>query len=86
VNLPGRVNRPDELCEVRIPVPDRPGVIAEVATLAAELGVNLYDVETAHSSEGEQGVFIAIVEAELAERFHGGLIARGYRPSLRPLT
>jgi prephenate dehydrogenase len=86
VNLPGRVNRPDELCEVRVPVPDRPGVIAEVATLAAELGVNLYDVETAHSSEGAQGVFIAIVETALAERFQGGLLARGYRPSLRPLT
>ncbi|MEY2405191.1 MAG: prephenate dehydrogenase [Acidimicrobiaceae bacterium] len=86
VNLPGRVNRPDELCEVRIPVPDRPGVIAEVATLAAELGVNLFDVEMAHSSEGEQGVFIAIVEAVLAERFQGGLLARGYRPSLRPLS
>jgi prephenate dehydrogenase len=72
--------------EVRVPVPDRPGVIADVATLASELDVNLFDFEVAHSSEGQQGVLILIVAADRAERLQGGLLARGYRPALRPLA
>ncbi len=69
VNLPGRVaEAPAELSEVRVPVPDRPGVIAEVATLAAELDVNIYDLEIAHSAEGDRGVLILIVATALVER------------------
>ena len=44
---------PEELVEVRIPVPDRPGVIAEITVLAAELGINIVDLEIAHSVEAE---------------------------------
>jgi prephenate dehydrogenase len=84
LNLPARVPA-GELAEVRVPVPDRPGVLAEITTLATELGVNIYDVEIAHSSEGDAGVVIVLVEASLVERFTGGLLARGYRPSARPL-
>jgi hypothetical protein len=29
---------------VRIPVPDKPGVLAEITTLAAELGVDTADI------------------------------------------
>ena len=86
VNLPGRITTPEALAEVRIPVPDRPGVLAEVTTLAAELGVNVADMEIAHSSEGTSGVAILLVEAALADRFRGGLIARGYRPSVQALS
>jgi prephenate dehydrogenase len=86
VNLPGRGERPEDLIEVRIPVPDRPGVIADVATLAAELDVNLFDVEIAHSAEGVAGVLIVVIAAERGERFQSGLLARGYRPSLHALT
>jgi prephenate dehydrogenase len=81
-NLPGRVARPSELSEVRVPVPDRVGVLAEVTTLATELDVNIYDLEIAHSGEGDKGVLILLVEADLADRFYGGLVARGYRPGV----
>ena len=84
-NLPSRVVRPSEVAEVRVPVPDRQGVLAEVTTLASELGVNIADLEIAHSSEGDRGVLILLVPADRAERFQGGLIARGYRPALRTL-
>ena len=74
-NLPSRVARPADLAEVRIPVPDRPGVLAEVTTLAAELGVNIADLEIAHSAEGNRGVVILLVEAANADllprRAHG---------------
>ncbi|HEX4901835.1 MAG TPA: prephenate dehydrogenase [Acidimicrobiales bacterium] len=85
VNLPARYARPSELAEVRVPVPDRAGVLADVTTLASELAVNIVDLEIAHSSEGQQGVLILVVEAEMSERFRGGLLARGYRPSVRRL-
>jgi prephenate dehydrogenase len=86
VNLPGRYTRPSELSEVRVPVPDRPGVLADVTTLATELSVNIIDLEIAHSSEGVAGVLILVIESSAAERFRGGLLARGYRPSVQPLA
>jgi prephenate dehydrogenase len=85
LNLPGRVARAAEVAEVRVPVPDRPGVLAEITTLASELGVNIHDVEMMHSSEGDSGVVVLLVDANLSERFTGGLVARGYRPSSRSL-
>lgn len=86
VNLPGRYTRPSELAEVRVPVPDRPGVLADVTTLATELDVNIADLEIAHSSEGDQGVLILLVEAATTERFREGLVGRGYRPSVQRLA
>lgn len=86
VNLPGRGERPQDLIELRVPVPDRPGVIAEVTTMAAELDVNVFDLEIAHSAEGPRGVLILVVAAARSERFQSGLIASGYHPSLRPLA
>jgi len=86
VNLPARYTRPSELAEVRVPVPDRTGVLADVTTLASELDVNIVDLEIAHSSEGQQGVLIVLIESSMTERFRGGLLARGYRPSIQPLA
>jgi len=86
VNLPARVDRPDELVEVRVPVPDRPGVAAEVTTLLAELDVNIEDLEIAHSSEGTRGVLVLVVKADADERVRRALADRGYRPSSRALT
>ena len=84
-NLPGRVARPADLAEVRMPIPDRPGAAAEVFTLASELGVNVADFEVYHSAEGAKGVLILLVEAASSDLFRGGLIARGFRPSVRRL-
>lgn len=85
VNLPSRVARAEDLCEVRIPVPDRPGVLAEVTTLAGALDVNIADLEIAHSSEGDQGVLILLVETHTADRLRAGLADHGFRPAVLPL-
>jgi prephenate dehydrogenase len=85
VNLPSRVASAGDLCEVRVPVPDRPGVLAEVTTLAGALDVNIADLEIAHSSEGDQGVLILLVDAAAAERLRGGLVEHGFRPAVLPL-
>ena len=85
-NLPSRVAQPSAMAEVRVPVLDRGGVIAEVATLAAELGVNIADFEIAHSSEGDRGVLILLVDKGTAEPFRLGLTDRGYKPTISYLT
>ncbi|WP_426572893.1 prephenate dehydrogenase/arogenate dehydrogenase family protein [Aquihabitans sp. McL0605] len=81
-NLPSRIAQPAAVAEVRVPVPDRGGVIAEVATLAAELDVNIADFEIAHSSEGDRGVLILLVDRTSAEPFRAGLADRGYKPTV----
>jgi prephenate dehydrogenase len=86
VNLPARYDRTAAIAEVRVPVPDRPGVLADVTTLATELDVNIVDLEIAHSSEGQRGVLILVVEAEQVERLRTGLLERGYRPSVQALS
>jgi prephenate dehydrogenase len=86
VNLPARVKRAEDLLEMRVPVPDRPGVLAEITTLAGELGVNIEDLEIAHSSEGDRGVLVLVVEAASGDLLRGALYARGYRPSSQPLA
>ena len=85
VNLPVRVARAEDMVELRVPVPDRPGVIAEVTTLAGELGINIYDFEIAHSAEGDRGVLVMVVEAADSDRLRAALAERGYHPSGRPL-
>ena len=85
-NLPVRGSQPGEFSEIRIPIPDRPGAAAEVFTLAAELGVNLYSFEVVHSVEGNRGVAVVLVDSSLADMYRGGLIARGYRPAVQRLS
>ena len=84
-NLPTTAPAAENMSEMRIPVLDRQGELAAIATLAADLDVNIYDLEIAHSAEGPRGVVVVLVETALAERFQGGLMVMGYRPSIRPL-
>jgi len=86
VNLPTRVAHDTELVEMRIPVPDRPGVLAEITTLLGELDVNIEDLEIAHSVEGERGVLVLVVQADAAEDTRTALVSRGFHPTLRPLS
>lgn len=86
LNLPGRLPAEQSLHEVRIPIPDRPGSAAEVFTLAGELGVNIHDFEVVHSSEGNRGVVVLLVASTQADLLRGGLLARGFKPGIQPLT
>jgi prephenate dehydrogenase len=86
VNLPARFGAAADLREVRVPVPDRPGVLADVTTLATDLDVNIVDLEIAHSTEGARGVLILLVEGSAVDLLRGGLLARGYRPSVQAVA
>jgi prephenate dehydrogenase len=77
--------RPEELAEVRIPVLDRPGTIAEIAVLATELGINIFNLEIAHSVEGARGVLVVVVDAASAGTLTDTLATRGHRSSTTPV-
>ncbi len=82
VNLPARLPTPADLREVRVPVPDRTGVVAEVANIATDVDANIVDFEIVHSPEGDRGVFVMLVASGSVDAFRRALLAAGYRPSV----
>jgi len=78
--LPTGIPDDVELVELHVPVPDRPGTLAEVTTLAGSLGVNIADIEIAHSVEGRGGVLVLLLAASDTDGFVEALVARGYHP------
>lgn len=86
MNLPVGAGDVGDLVEVRIPIPDRPGAAADVFTLSGELAVNIVDFEVVHSVEGDRGIMVTVIRAEHADVFRGGLLARGFRPAVQPLS
>jgi prephenate dehydrogenase len=85
-NLPARATRPENLAMVRVPVPDREGVLAEITTLAGDLGINIYDIEIAHSAEGPRGVLLLVVASTDAAPLAEAVGARGYRCTVSELA
>lgn len=84
-SLPMAALEEGPLVELRIPVPDRPGVLAEVTTLAGQLGVNIADLEIAHSMEGREGVLVLVVPEARSAELEAGLARLGYHASRRPV-
>jgi prephenate dehydrogenase len=86
INLPTGAPAVDELVELRVPIPDRPGFIAEVSRLASDLGVNIYDIELSHSIDAaDRGMLVLVVAKALVDLLRGGLLARGFKPSVSSL-
>jgi prephenate dehydrogenase len=85
-NLPARIVRPDHLSELRIPVPDRHGVLAEITSLAADAGISIYDIEIAHSAEGPRGVLILVIDTADAVTLGDAVEGRGYRSRAEHLS
>ncbi len=79
--LPSPIWGTEDLVEVRVPIADRPGALAEVTTLAGGLGVNIDDLVLTHSAEGDRGVLILVIEARSVDRVRQGLLDAGLHPS-----
>jgi prephenate dehydrogenase len=83
--LPVGGSSDEPLVELRVPVPDRPAVLAEVTTLAGTMGINISDIDIAHSVEGGGGVLVLLLPARDVEAFEAALTDRGYHHSRRVL-
>ncbi len=83
-NLPARATSVEGagLAELRVPVADRPGTLAEITTIAGNAGVNVVDLEIVHSAEGEQGVVVLVVAERSGPVLREVLAKAGYRPAL----
>jgi prephenate dehydrogenase len=77
--MPGKESVTGVLVELHLPIPDRPGVIAEVATSIGSVAVNIEDIAVEHAPEGGRGTLrLAIVGEDHAARARAALEARGY--------
>jgi prephenate dehydrogenase len=85
INLPARAPSGLELVEVRVPIADRPGALAEVTTLLGEMAINIFDFEVAHSAEGDMGVLVLVIDSAASGRARDALHLREFRCSVRPL-
>ncbi len=84
-SLPVGAPPPEQLSEVRVQIPDRPGELAAVTALATELAVNVYDVEVAHSVDEPGGRLILVVESGRADELVAALDQRGRAASAHEL-
>jgi len=85
ISLPIGAPPAEELVEVRVTIPDRPGQLAAVTALATELSVNVYDVEVAHSPEERGGRLILVVDSDRAEELVAALRDTGRAASVHEL-
>lgn len=65
-DLPRKTVPEGALVELRLAVPDRPGVLAEVTTTVGRAGVNIEDLAIEHAPEGGQGRLRLVLAGEEA--------------------
>lgn len=82
--LPGSIGEAESLVEIRIPVDDRPGVLAEVTKLASDLQINIFDIEIAHNVEGSSGVLLLSVDKAAAPALISELTNRAFSVGSEP--
>lgn len=63
---------------VLVPVPDRPGVLADLTATLGERGVNIEDLQIVHSPEGGRGTVYLTVAADDVETASTALAERGF--------
>ncbi len=85
LNLPIGFDTANSLVEISILISDKPGQIAIVSNLAAENNINIYDLEISHSSEGQRGVMVLLVDDADGAQFEELLAADGYSCRIRSL-
>jgi prephenate dehydrogenase len=65
---------------LQVPVPDRPGALAELTTVLGGAGVNIEDLQIVHSPEGGRGTVHVTVAAHAAEDAGRVLAEHRYDP------
>lgn len=75
----------DKLLEVRIPMVNRTGVVAEVTTIASSVGCNIQSIEIDHVSEGNAVLSLILTDEGDIGQLSFQLIDAGYTVSFRPI-
>jgi len=78
-SLPDAARRLDDLIEIYIPVPDMPGVLTQITSLASD--VNIYDIKIVHALEEDRGVLSLVVSPEQSNGLVEKLKNAGFNPS-----
>jgi prephenate dehydrogenase len=65
---------------ILVPVPDRPGVLAELTVSLGEAGVNIEDLQIVHSPEGGRGTVHLTVAVDAADEAERVLRERWFEP------
>ena len=84
-SLPIGVPEVENLAEVGVPIPDRPGELSAVTALATSLLVNVYDIEVVHSAEEKGGRLLLVVDANRATELADALRTSGRNVSVNEL-
>ena len=85
-NLPAAwIPSSEKLLEVRIPMVDRPGIIAEVATIASSVGCNIQSIDIDHISEGSAVLSLILTDEGDIGQLSFQLIDAGYSVSFSPI-
>lgn len=75
----------EKLLEVRIPMVNRTGIIAEVATIASSVGCNIQSIEIDHISEGNAVLSLLLTDEGDIGQLSFKLIDAGYSVSFSPI-
>ncbi|MEX0756257.1 MAG: prephenate dehydrogenase/arogenate dehydrogenase family protein [Actinomycetota bacterium] len=66
---------------LQVPIPDRPGALAELTATMAEAGINIEDLQIVHSPEGGRGLVHVTVAASESGSAAEVLGARSFEPT-----
>ena len=76
----------ERLLEVRIPMEDRPGVVAEVTTVTSSVGCNIQSIEIDHVTEDSAVLSLVLTDEGDVGQLSSRLIDAGFSVSFSPLT
>ena len=76
----------ERLLEVRIPLEDRPGVVAEVTTVTSSVGCNIQSIEIDHVTEDSAVLSLVLTDEGDIGQLSAQLINAGFSVSFSPLT
>lgn len=76
----------DRLLEVRIPISNHPGAVAEVTAIASEAGCNIQSIEIDHVTEDRAYLSMILTDEGDVGQLSTKLITAGYAVSFAPLT
>ena len=76
----------EDLLEVRIPMEDRRGVVAEVTTIASAAGCNIQSIEIDHITEDSAVLSLILTDEGDVGKLSTSLIKAGFTVSFSPLS